>query len=200
MGRVIHFLSNEAEQQLNSLRKQLERNTSEILTLFRERADIARDIGQFKVSNSMPLRIREREHELLNSMAGMDPVSRSIISSLFEFTIANEEKKGQNIKGQNEETIELHGQIQHLGLLAGLMISAPGVEVYSRAPLPPYLMMGIQANGAHLILEEFDEPDVVVGIDLNEQCGLVLDSRGVLRARLDCLMPPRALRVLVKQA
>ena len=197
---VIYFLSSETAPQLDKLRKRLERNTRNLLDLFRERAEIAREIGLIKEANSIPIRIRERENEILNSTPGLDGLSRSIISSLFEFTIANERTDPEEKASLAHGILALSGEVGQLQLLAGLLMSSPGVEVYSSRPMPGPLELGIQAKGGHVVPEQLHEPEMVVGLDVDEPCGILISSMGTIRINLACLKPPRALRILVKQA
>ncbi len=197
---VIYFLSFETAPQLDKLRKRLERNTRNLIALFRERAELAREIGQIKEANSIPIRIREREREILDSLPDIDSLSKAIISSLFEFTITNEQVQTGKKPGLVQENLTLSGEHEQLQLLSGLLISAPGVEVYSKLPLPGPLELGIQANGGHVVREELPEPDMVVGLDIDEPCGILVSSKGNIRINMACLKSPRALRILVKQA
>lgn len=184
---------------MDRLRKRLEMNTRSILGLFRERVNIARDIGQAKQENSIPIRIRKREDELIESIPDLDVLSRSIISSLFEFTIINEQWEAPEITGMEESFLLLSGKIEHLQLMAGLIMSAPGVEVYSGKPLPGLLVQGIQANGAHVVVGEYPEPDLIVGIDCEATGGIMLSSNGTLKIAIQCLKSPKPVRILVKQ-
>lgn len=197
---VVYFLSSDTAPQLDKLRKRLERNTRNLVALFRERADIAKEIGQVKEENSIPIRIREREKEILDSLPELDVLSKSIISSLFEFTIANEHVHAGKMVNPILGSLSLSGEPRELLLLAGLLISAPGVEVYNERPLPGPLELGIQANGGHVVHEELPEPDMVVGLDIDEPCGIMVCSAGTININMACLRSPRALRILVKQA
>lgn len=195
---VIPFLSSESEPELEELRKSLERNTKEILNLFRKRSQIARQIGALKEKKSLPVRIRQREKEIINAIPEADLLSRAIISSLFEFTIINEnENKNGNPYG--DETISLSGKPEHLQLLAGLIVSAPGVEVYAEKPIPDTLSSGIQSNGGHLVLGELKDPDLVVGIDHDGACSIRISSSGTMSIDIGCLVSPKARRIVVRQ-
>lgn len=196
---MIRFLSSESAPQLDKLRKRLERNTRNLMELFRERATIAKEIGQFKEENSIPIRIRQRERELLESFPDLDDMSRSIISSLFEFTIVNESSSIKGNDALSGKSLVLSGETGQLQLLAGLFISAPGVEVYSPVPLPDSIKTGIQAKGGHIVVGDLDLPDLVVGLDSRETCGIMIDSSGIMRIELDGLKSQKPKRILVKQ-
>ncbi len=196
---MIRFLSNESAPQLDKLRKRLERNTRNLMDLFRERATLAREIGHFKEENSIPIRIRQREKELLDSLRDLDEVSRSIISSLFEFTIVNESLSLEGNSRISEKSIELSGEKGQIMLLAGLLISSPGVEIYTSAQIPEPLKIGIQANGGHIIFENIEDPDLVVGIGIKQPCGVAIDSSGTMRLDIDCLKSPKPRKIVVRQ-
>lgn len=195
---MIRFLSNESAPQLDKLRKRLERNTSSLIGLFRERVTLAREIGKIKEENSIPIRIRQRERELLDSVRDMDEVSRSIISSLFEFTIVNESSLEGNSR-LSEKSLELSGEKGQLMLLAGLLISSPGVEAYTLDQLPEPLELGIQANGGHIVFDDIENPDLVVGIGIMVPCGVAIDCSGTMRIDIHCLKSPKPRKILVRQ-
>ena len=196
---MIRFLSNESAPQLDKLRKRLERNTRNLMGLFRERATLAKEIGQFKGENSIPIRIRQRERELLESLRDLDELSRSIVSSLFEFTIVNESASLEGHSHIGEKSLKLTGEKGQLMLLAGLLISSPGVEAYTSAQLPEPLKIGIQANGGHIVFEEIGDPDLVVGIGIKEPCGVAIDSSGTMQIDIDCFKSPKPRKILVRQ-
>lgn len=197
---MVHFLSSEPENRLEKLRKELECNTADIVKLFRDRVSIAEEIGKLKEEHSIPIRIRDREQELLLSMGISDRISRSIISSLFEFTIVNESEEENHPGLPDGKELVLEGTVEQLELLAGFLISSPGMEVYSSSPLPGPLKTGLQSRGAHIISGDVPDPDLVIGIGGLEGCGISIGINGILRIRSDCLFTKRPSRILVKRA
>lgn len=171
----------------------------DILEMFRERAEIAKEIGRFKEEKSLPVRIRNREKEILKTIPESDSLSRAIISSLFEFTIVNEVLKPDSAGISRSQTVELSGNTENLQLLAGLIISSPGVEVYSETPLPDMLSLGIQSNGGHIIPDGIEKPDLILGIDHTGDCGIIIRAPGTMVIDTKCLVSPKAKRILVKR-
>lgn len=147
------MLTNRSDQKLEDLRSKLAVNSQSLIDLFRERATIAREIGDLKKELGLPPRIREREEAVIKNISDLDAVSKSIISSLFEFSIVNETSTLEDGKMTNSEDnrIKISGPTNDLQFLAGLMVSRPGVEIYSDKALPESIERGLQLNGAHII-------------------------------------------------
>ena len=195
---MICFLSTESEQKLDQLRKLLEQNTLDIVDLFLQRSALARRIGELKEENSIPIRIRKRENELLGSLSGLNELSRAIISTLFEFTITNEESKTNSAGRKNDGTIELDGSQEALEIVSGLLFASPGVEVYCSTALPTHLEWALQAKGAHIIFEETSDPDLTIGIGIDDECGVVISNNGKLKINSSFLGRPGPLKIQVR--
>lgn len=190
----------EGREQLEALRERLSENSDLIIHLFRERAKLAREIGRIKEGIGLPRRIRERELAILESMDGVDDFSKAIISSLFEYSIMNEGTPTASMMSSNARngTIRLHGERRHLELMAGLIVSGPGVEVYAHGNLPEALSAGLQARGAHIIDGVGDSADITICLTHNgEKCDISILDGEEMEMRLVFPVPhsPRTVRV-----
>ena len=180
---MIHFIGKiNGENELGDLRTLLLQNSSEIISLFRQRAELAKRIGVIKRELGLPSRIRERETEVLKELDESDYFGRSILLSLFEFTIANEEVT-DNLPASRSigEPVRIRGAQDSIQFIAGLLISRPGIEVYSTVELPEHLKEGIQAYGSHIVHGETDQPDLRVCLwKKDSNCDIAISRDGEL--------------------
>lgn len=184
---------------LEQLRTRIAENSQSLIGLFRERANLAREIGLVKKELGLPSRIREREEFVLDDLGDMDSISRSIISSLFEYSIVNEEnERNHSVKKDLEnQEYSISGSRSELELFAGLMISRPGVDVYSKRKLPETLSEGIQVNGGHIIMGECEKPDITICLGSQDQkCDFAISDGGKMTFSLK--FPIKSGDVLVK--
>jgi chorismate mutase len=78
---VIKFIN-----ELENLRNALYDNSKDILELLEKRMQIAKKIGEFKNSEGLKIRNREREIEILKSLSE-DRFKEAVLNILFEFSI-----------------------------------------------------------------------------------------------------------------
>lgn len=196
---MIRIQKSSGSEKLQELRSRIADNSRALIDLFRERADLAREIGEVKRELGLPSRIREREESVLNGLGAMDTFSRSIISSLFEFSILNEDRNHRSASRVKleDQLFSVSGSREELEILAGLLISRPGVDVYSELELPTSMEQGIQVNGGHVIMGEHDSPDITVCLDgNNDGCDFSLTDENELKFRLK--FPVKSGDVIVK--
>lgn len=199
---MFQFIGQDIREQLDTVRGKLSENSFLIIDLFRERAELAKQIGRIKKEIGLPARIREREEDVMVKMGDMDQLSRSIISSLFEFSILNEGEKGPDDSDflVESEEVKLSGPRKFLEFIAGLLFSGPGVEVYAESELPSPILTGLQMKGAHIIYGSTQGSDMEICLQGNgENCNVWLSESGELHLRT---MPPvndRILRIRVRQ-
>lgn len=174
-------------EKLQELRGKIAENSRNLIGLFRERAFLAKEIGRVKRENGLPPRIREREEEVLEGLGDMDNLSRSIMSSLFEFSIINEHegdsREARSLLEKSEFCVR--GSTNDLETLAGLLISRPGVDVYADKTLPENFKEGIQANGGHIISGEHSNPDITLCLGVvQDTCDFSISRDGEMKYRL----------------
>ncbi len=199
LGAVIQIQESNETNRLQELRKGIAENSRNIVKLFRERAALAREIGIVKKDAGLPSRIREREEAILEGLGDMDPFSRSIMSSLFEFSIINEhdDQIGSSRSTLEDREFTVGGPRNDLELLAGLLVSRPGVDVYSERLLPESFVEGVQANGGHIIRGNGVKPDITVCLgDNNGDCDFAVTGDGEMHFRLK--FPVKAGDVIVR--
>ena len=174
-------------EKLQELRARIADNSESIVRLFRQRSQLAREIGDLKKELGLPPRIREREESVLDALGEMDPFSKSIVSSLFEYSIVNEINNSHRAGylESEERNITVKGPRSSLELLTGLLIAKPGTQVYSETKLPPSLEEGIQVNGGHIIRGNQSDPDLTVCLNEGgEECDIVISGSDELSINL----------------
>ena len=184
---MIHFIELENREKLEILRASLSDNSNSLIQLFRERARLAREIGRLKSDMGLPSRIRGREEEVLNKLEDMDPFSKAIISALFEYSIVNEDRSSSGTEAfENEaDEIKISGPRKHLEFLAGMLVSRPGVEVYTTGNLPDSIINGLQLNGAHIIEGNASDPDITICLEKGgKECDIFISDDNEMSMRI----------------
>lgn len=199
LGVVIFIQESSEYEKLRKLRASLAGNSQKLVELFRERANLAREIGRVKRDAGLPSRIREREEAVLEGLGELDSFSRSIMSSLFEFSITNEHederRSAKSLLDGREFTIK--GTGEELELLAGLLVSRPGVDFYSERALPETFEEAVQVNGGHIVIGSHMNPDITICLGGNVGgCDFAITRSGEMHFRLKS--PVRAGDVIVQ--
>ena len=78
-------------EELSGLRAKILNNSIAILRLFSERMDLSSRIAMIKTSSGLDLRLRDRELDVIRNSGINDEVLRSILVTLFEFSIRTQE-------------------------------------------------------------------------------------------------------------
>lgn len=140
---------------LLSIRDELYRNTVQIIDLVRERIRLAEMIGREKESLGIPLRNRERELEIIDSIPELGDIEKTVLNMIFELTIQNEASERPKIRlhdsnEEKEEEIVLAGPDGLLHYSMGLLISHPGFELRDMVGVPENLALGVVQRGGHI--------------------------------------------------
>lgn len=196
------MLINKDRDKLEELRTRLAENSESLIRLFRERSALAREIGGIKRNLGLPSRIRDREEAVMEGLSGMDQFSRSIISALFEYSIVNETSSHGQDKDSSlsDNEITISGPTRHLEFLAGLLVSRPGVEVYTNHRLPFSMENGLQINGAHIIEGSHNDPDITICLQKGGgECDIFISSDNEMHMKLMFPISPNASVVRIHQ-
>ncbi len=185
-GRVVIIQNTSSLEKLEDLRAQIADNSETIINLFRQRSQLAREIGDLKRELGLSPRIREREESVLDALGDMDIFSKSIISSLFEFSIVNEiHNHGSVNSGIENRMISVRGTRNNLEFLAGFLITKPGTQVYSEGKLPLALEEGIQLNGGHIVQGNHSEPDLTICLNgIGKECDIAISESSEMTLKL----------------
>lgn len=156
MSSQERFVGNGKEvSSLLSTRDELYRNTLQIIELVRERIRLAEEIGREKDTLGLPLRNRQRELEVLDSIPSLGEIEKSILNMIFEITILNESNERPMISlpesdGEGRDEVVLTGPENLLQYSLGLIASHPGLELRDNAGIPENLALGVIQGGGHI--------------------------------------------------
>ena len=149
---------------LEKVRKDILKNTMELVRLFNEREELSRIVASIKTNGNFEIRDRRREEYVLKSLGNLSPRQRSIINMIFEFSIACQqeidETLNENLLGRK---LKINGDSAFLEYLAATLSSKPGAEIFSSRELDPMFVLGAVRNGAHIINGKCDSPDLRIG-------------------------------------
>lgn len=147
-------MENVSDDELPGLRARILNNSIEILHLFSERMELSSRIAMIKNSSGVGLRLRERELDVIRDSGINDSVLRSIIVSLFEFSIRVQESTTSVVNAGREDDVSFRGDRDHLLTLLGTVLAAPGVEFVTQIEIPESLKTAIQMRGGHIVMEK----------------------------------------------
>lgn len=168
-GGVIHFISDENTEKVNALRSELLENSMEIIRLFSRRMEISRDIAMLKSASGMNLRIRERELEVMENLCLQDDILKSIIKSLFEFSIRSQEISMGDQHSWKRRDVSFSGNHDDLLFLLGTSISNPGVEIFSESDVDEPLKGAIQRGGGHIVVDKIPQEAKLVCLGFSDR-------------------------------
>ncbi|MEM0156533.1 MAG: chorismate mutase [Thermoplasmataceae archaeon] len=151
--------------ELPELRTRILNNSIAILHLFSERMELSSRIALIKNSSGMDLRLRERELDVIRDSGINDDVLRSILVSLFEFSIRVQESSTSMVNARRENNVAFRGNRDHLLTLLGTVLAAPGVEFLTQIDIPAPLKTAIQMRGGHIVMGKPHEniPEISLG-------------------------------------
>jgi len=170
--------------ELSGLRAKILENSMAILRLFSERMDLSSRIAMIKNSSGMDLRLRDRELDVIRDSGIKDDVLRSILVSLFEFSIRTQEAaiSGMNVK--RGTMVTFRGERDDLLCMLGTVMAAPGVEFVTQTDMPASLKMAIQMRGGHIVVGK--PPEGIPEISIGQGCPrdiACMPEDGLLRFR-----------------
>jgi chorismate mutase len=162
---VIQFIN-----ELDNLRSEIYLNSKEILELLGKRKELAERIGDVKNSESMNIRNRKREIEILKTLP-CDDFERHILNLLFEFSIHYEMQSKINFHSLDySETIDGMKYIKYSGKRENLMfllsmIFNPGSVIKCR---DKNISETMESSGHHIV-DEIENPDIIIKLDGSKQ-------------------------------
>ncbi len=151
--------------ELSGLRAKILENSMAILRLFSERMDLSSRIAMIKNSCGMELRLRDRELDVIRDSGIKDEVLRSILVTLFEFSIRTQETAISAVNAHRGSEVTFRGETDDLLSMLGTVMAAPGVEFVTQTDLPASLKTAIQMRGGHIVVEKPPEgiPEISIG-------------------------------------
>ncbi|WP_393971849.1 chorismate mutase [Oxyplasma meridianum] len=179
---MIYFIRDATSGLLEKVRKDILQNTMELVRLFKEREELSRIIASVKEKENFEIRDRRREEIVLNKLGNLSPRQRSILNMIFEFSISCQDKVDETLEVYlSERCLQLSGENSILEYVAGLLSSRPGSEIYSSRELDSAFVLGAVRNGAHIINDSCDSPDLRIGHSRDKEIyHISLDDSGTM--------------------
>lgn len=154
--------------ELSGLRAKILENSMAILRLFSERMDLSSRIAMIKNSSGMELRLRDRELDVIRDSGIKDEVLRSILVTLFEFSIRTQETAISAVNAHRGSGVAFRGETDDLLSMLGTVMAAPGVEFVTQTDLPASLKTAIQMRGGHIVMGK--PPEGIPEISIGHEC------------------------------
>ncbi|MCL4331200.1 MAG: chorismate mutase [Candidatus Thermoplasmatota archaeon] len=154
--------------ELSGLRAKILNNSIAILRLFSERMDLSSRIAVIKASSGLDLRLRDRELDVIRNSGINDEVLRSILVTLFEFSIRTQETAISAVNAHRGSEVTFRGKTDDLLSLLGTVMAAPGVEFVTQMDLPESLKTAIQMKGGHIVTGK--PPESIPEISIGHEC------------------------------
>lgn len=173
---MVYFIGSgiDVTAKLETLRSLLIRNSRDLLSLFKERVEIAKEIGVVKKSHEIKIRDRTRELQVIDDLGISDPIEERFLNLLFELTILAELHLGDSPDynpGSNEDKLQ--------EMLAETICSPGDMIFMSSNADVPFVRKAVRM-GAHLIEEETCSFDEDVGIRFHGNNTTISISNGSL--------------------
>ena len=154
--------------ELSGLRAKILENSMAILRLFSERMDLSSRIAMIKNSSGMELRLRDRELDIIRDSGIKDEVLKSILVTLFEFSIRTQETAISAVNAHRGSGVTFRGETDDLLSMLGTVMAAPGVEFVTQTDLPASLKTAIQMRGGHIVMGK--PPESIPEISIGHEC------------------------------
>lgn len=80
------------QQDLEKLRKDIEKIDDKVFMLLSKRFEIVEKVGEYKKQNNLPIRNKERENTLIKSMSEKFSMDRTFVTRLYRIIFNNSYK------------------------------------------------------------------------------------------------------------
>lgn len=195
---VVYFIGDKTDitSKLQALRSNLIENSKDLLSLFRKRMIIAKEIGEVKKSGEAKIRNRPQELKVLETLGISDPIEERFLNLLFELTILSESLVGDSFEcdsGRNTDKLQ--------EILAATICS-PGDKLFMPSYVDIPFVKGAVMMGAHVIEESCDSFDLWISIRYQGKSSSLTISKGNQNnedARPDSLRLPKRIMIEVQE-
>lgn len=189
---MVYFIDDNIllSKKLNDLRDQIFNNTVLMVKLFRERKELAEEIGRLKQTMNLRIRDKVRENEVLENIPDLNPIEIRLMRMVFEMTISGEflnigVKAATSIE-QNSGAVNIQSDFESLCMITGLLASSPGIEILSEKDLPVILSNALTWRGAHLVSQSEGETDYKICLGgQSQECAIELTNNGALNVKTE---------------
>jgi len=176
---VVYFIGedNSKGESIDNLREELFTNTRKLVSLFQDRVLIAGRIADLKRRSGKPVRDRNRELSVIDSIGHVQPSVRRFLSLLFELTIWEELGSSAGFEGDSGAPgkVRVNAEATVLEKVCASFFSSPGVEIYSVPGIGNAFLEEAAKRGAHIIEGDCLGYDLKVCLNKSEEgCSIVI--------------------------
>ena len=176
---MVYFIgrTNSRRESIDDLREELFTNTRKLVSLFQDRVLIAGRIADLKRRSGKPVRDRNRELAVIDSIGHVQPNVRRFLSLLFELTIS--EELGSPAAVEADSTMpgkmSVSAEADLMEKVCASFFCSPGVEIYSVSRTGNAFLKEAAKRGAHIIEGDCDGYDLKVCLNKStEGCSIVI--------------------------
>ncbi len=162
---MVYFIGDGIEKSdvLEDLREKLMENSRLLLSLFKERLELGKSIGQVKRARKLDLRDRTRELQVLKRLNVRDPIEERFINILFELTIMSE-CTGKHVKHDASVT-----GTEALQEMLAEFLCLPGDRILTDVNIElPFIQRAV-SKGVHVVNEGREPYDLRIQISRQTQ-------------------------------
>ncbi len=176
---MVYFIgrTNNRRESIDDLREELFTNTRKLVSLFQERVLIAGRIAELKRKSGKPVRDRNRELAVIDSIGRVQPNVRRFLSLLFELTIWEElghtacNDADSGVTGK----VSVSAEAALLEKVCARFFCSPGVEIYTVSGTGNAFLEEAAKRGAHIIEGDCEGYDLKVCLNKSgEGCSIVI--------------------------
>lgn len=176
---------------LKDLRQQIDGVDQQLVELFRQRMDLTRQVGQYKLEHNLPVLDQERERQVLQNKGALaGKALRPAVITLFQTIMALSRRQQRDMAGQEVDNPGLR-QLQQAKVTLRQPVERPRVVyqgmpgAYSEQAVIKFFGQGVDANG----LEQFEDPFLALREGQADYAVLPIEnsSTGAIRQIYDLL-------------
>ena len=176
---MVYFIgrTSSRSKSIDDLREELFTNTKELVSLFQDRVLIAGRIAELKRRSGKPVRDRNQELAVIDSIGHVQPNVRRFLSLLFELTIWEELGSPAAVEADSGMAgkLSVSAEAAILEKVCASFFCSPGVEIYSVSGTGKAFLEEAAKRGAHIIEGDCEGYDLKVCLNKSaEGCSLVI--------------------------
>ncbi len=165
---MVYFIGHRKKHDLEieALRERLLENSSEMLSLFRERVNLAKLIGSVKVAENLHFRDSKREQLVRKSLAVSLPIEERFLNLLFELTVISESagSREPGFPSDQDQSITIEGEADSLQKISAMFLFQPGDSLFIPAGSNLPFARAAAERGAHIVEDNCPSFDHLLSI------------------------------------
>jgi chorismate mutase len=163
---VVYFIGNDKEQEryFELLRERILNNTKMLISVYRERIDLAEKMTEIKNVTGKPVRDRGREVLVKNLINPKNELETAFLNMVFEYTIQAQLKNYEPFGNINNDRFCIKGDRDFLLLMSSRILCRPGDELFVNGMEDHIFIRFASSCGAHIISEGTGNHDFSINL------------------------------------